>query len=154
MIRSLILDSTYQTQDLRPWYRSTIDSMPADVDDACSRSPACADEISTPAWDDVEALGQKLRRSPISGKVPGPNGGLVAVTMNVVGLVNLLNDAAGDPMIYPGIDAAARAELGNDAAPHLRLYAQRLASDEDYFDMPASEYSDLLYMAVSCLDYP
>ncbi len=155
MIRSLVLDSTYQTQGLGPWYRSTIDSMPADFDNACSRSPACAEATSKPAWDDIEALAAKLRRSPISGTVPDENGTLQAATMNVVGLVNLLNDAAGDPMIYRGIDAAARAELDNDdAAPLLRLYSQRLAFDEDYFDMPASEYSDLLYMAVSCLDYP
>jgi pimeloyl-ACP methyl ester carboxylesterase len=155
LIRSVILDSTYQTQNLGPWYRSTIDSMPADFDLACSRSPACAKAAGRPAWDDVEALTARLRKAPISGVVPGPNGNLVEAKMGVVGLVNLLNDAAGDPMIYRGIDAAARALLfENDKAPLLRLYAQRLAEDEDYFDMPASDYSDLLYMAVSCLDYP
>jgi pimeloyl-ACP methyl ester carboxylesterase len=155
MIRSLILDSTYQTQGLGPWYRSTIDSMPSDFDNACSRSPACAEATKKPAWDDIEALTARLRKSAISGRVPNANGELQAATMNVVGLVNLLNDAAGDPMIYRGIDAAARAELdNNDPSPLLRLYAQRLAFDEDYFDMPVSDYSDLLYMAVSCLDYP
>ncbi len=155
LVRSLILDSTYETQNLDPWYRSTIEDMPADFDLACSRSPACADATTGPAWNDIEELTKQLRQTPVSGVVPGPSGELEPLTMDVVGLVDLLNDAAGDPMIYRGIDAAARAELANrDPAPLLRLYAQRLAFDEDYFDTPASQYSDLLYMAVSCLDYP
>jgi len=83
------------------------------------------------------------------------------VSMNSVGLVDLINDAAGDPHIYRELDASARALLDADAsspegdpAPLLRLYAQRLFEDEDYFSAPAREYSDELYLAVSCLDYP
>jgi pimeloyl-ACP methyl ester carboxylesterase len=155
LVRSLILDSTYETQNLDPWYRSTVDDMPADFDNACSRSPACAQATTSPAWNDIEALAQRLRQTPVSGVVPGPDGAMEPVTMDVVGLVDLLNDAAGDPAIYRGLDAAARALLtGQGSAPLLRLYAQRLAFDEDYFDTPASQYSDLLYFAVSCLDYP
>src|ERR1019366_4173635 len=88
----------------------------------------------------------RLRASPVSGTVPGPSGKLEGVTMNVVGLVDLLNDAAGDPQIYRGLDAAVRALL--------RLYAQRLIEDEAYFGVPARAYSAELYLAVSCLDYP
>ena len=75
--------------------------------------------------------------------------------MGVVGLVDLVNDAAGDPIIYRELDASARALLlADDPDPLLRLYAQRLASDEAYFDTPAAAYSGELYFAVSCLDYP
>jgi pimeloyl-ACP methyl ester carboxylesterase len=155
LIRSLILDSTYATQALDPWYRSTIDSMPSDFDNACRRSPACAQSTTGPAWNDIEALAARLRQSPITGVVPGPSGTLDNVTMNVVGLVDLVNDAAGDPLIYRGLDASARALLVNDdPTPLLRLYAQRLAVDETYFHLPATEYSGELYFAVSCLDYP
>ncbi|HXW34819.1 MAG TPA: alpha/beta fold hydrolase [Acidimicrobiales bacterium] len=155
MIRSVVLDSTYATQDLDPWYRSTIDSMPSDFDDVCSRSPACAQNSSGPSWSDIENLAEELREKPASGVVPGPTGSLEQVTMNVVGLVDLLNDAAGDSFIYRGIDAAARALLeDDDPDPLLRLYAQRLAFDEDYFQIPAQDYSAELYLAVSCLDYP
>jgi len=155
LIRSLILDSTYQTQQLNPWYKTSVRSMPSDFDNACSRSPACAAASKGPAWDDIEALAAALQKSKITGTVPGPKGALESVTMGAVGLVNLLNDAAGDPMVYRGLDAAARADLyENDPLPLLRLYAQRLAVDESYFNTPASSYSGLLYMAVSCLDYP
>jgi hypothetical protein len=75
--------------------------------------------------------------------------------MNVVGLVNLLSDAATDPEIYREIDAATRSFLDDhDPAPLLRLNALRLSSDEAYFGQPASDYSVELYLAVSCLDYP
>jgi len=155
LLRSVILDSTYETIGLDPWYRSSIDAMPAAFDAACSRSPACAQAAPGPAWERVVALAERLRASPVSGTVPGPEGAMEKVSMNVVGLVDLINDAAGDPHIYRELDASARALLdAGDPAPLLRLYAQRLAEDEDYFRVPVSEYSDELYLAVSCLDYP
>jgi hypothetical protein len=75
--------------------------------------------------------------------------------MDGVALLNLLSDSAEDPAIYAALDAAARALMdGGQAAPLLRLYAQRMAFDEDYFHGPVAQYSVELYMAVSCLDYP
>jgi pimeloyl-ACP methyl ester carboxylesterase len=155
LLRSLTLDSTYETIGLDPWYRSTVAAMPADFDAACSRSPACAQAAPGPSWTRIVALAERLRVGAVSGVVPGATGAMEAVSMNVIGLVDLINDAAGDPHIYRELDASARALLdAGDAAPLLRLYAQRLYEDEDYFTAPASEYSDELYLAVSCLDYP
>ncbi len=155
LLRSLTLDSTYETNGLDPWYRSTIEAMPADFDAACSRWVACARAAPGGAWTRVVALAERLRASPIEGVVPGPEGARERVSMNVVGLVDLVNDAAGDPRIYRELDASARALLdANDPGPLLRLYAQRLAEDEDYFGGSAREYSVELYLAVSCLDYP
>jgi pimeloyl-ACP methyl ester carboxylesterase len=155
LIRSVVLDSTYETQDLDPWYRSTIENMPANYDNVCSRSPACAKYAPRGAWSDIEALAVRLRRAPVTGDVPGPDGVVEPVTMNVVGLVDLSNDGAGDPDIYRDLDAAARALLAyGDPDPLLRLYAERTAFQENYFDTPSSVYSGELYMAVSCLDYP
>ena len=48
--------------------------MPANYDNACSRSPACAQAADGPAWSDIEALAVQLREEPITGDVPGPNG--------------------------------------------------------------------------------
>jgi pimeloyl-ACP methyl ester carboxylesterase len=155
LIHSVVLDSTYETQDLDPWYRSSLDNMPANYDNACSRSPACAAAAPGPAWDDIEALAVRLRAHPVSGRVPGPDGVVEPVTMDSVGLVDLTNDGAGDPDIYRDLDAAARALLtSGDPDPLLRLYAERTAYQEDYFDTPARVYSGELYQAVSCLDYP
>ncbi len=156
LLRSVVLDSTYETVNLDPWYRSSIDSMPADFAAACSRSAACAAAApASGAWARIGELAERLRVAPISGVVPGPHGAMEKVSMDVVGLVNLISDSAEDQHIYRGLDAAARALLEqNDAAPLLRLYAQRLFEDESYFNLPVSEYSVELYVAVSCLDYP
>jgi pimeloyl-ACP methyl ester carboxylesterase len=154
LVRSVILDSTYQVQSLDPWYRITIATMPGDFDVVCAESPACA-AVGGRAWPRIEALAARLRSGAISGTVPGPDGNLMTVKMGVVGLVNLVSDSAEDPGIYAALDAAARALLDdNEPAPLLRLYASRLAFDEAYFNVPVSGYSVELYMAVSCLDYP
>ncbi|HUB74046.1 MAG TPA: alpha/beta hydrolase [Solirubrobacteraceae bacterium] len=155
LLRSVILDSTYQTIGLDPWYRSSIEAMPNDFDLACSRWPACAQAEGEPAFSRIGELAARLRAAPVEALVPGPEGALESASMNSVGLVNLLSDAAGDPRIYRELDAAARALLeADDPAPLLRLYQQRLDEDEAYFEEPVSEYSVGLYLAVSCLDYP
>jgi pimeloyl-ACP methyl ester carboxylesterase len=154
VVRSLTLDSTYQVQSLDPWYRSTIVTMPGDFDTVCAQTPACAAAGGT-SWPRIEALAHRLAAAPVSGTVPGPDGTREPVSMDVVGLVNLVSDSAEDPAIYAALDAAARALLDhNEPAPLLRLYASRLAVDESYFGVPVNQYSVELYMAVSCLDYP
>ncbi len=156
LVRSVVLDSTYQTAKLDPWYRSTVQSMPAAFDAACARAAACAQAEPGSAWARIGELAQSLRASPVSGRVPGPSGALQRVEMNVVGLVDLVSDAAEDTRIYRGLDAAARALLGpaHDPAPLLRLYAQREHNDEGYFGSPVREYSVELYVADACVDYP
>jgi pimeloyl-ACP methyl ester carboxylesterase len=155
LIRSVVLDSTYSTVALDPWYRSTVDDMPADFDSACSRSPSCAAAEDEPAWSRIGQLADRLRHHRATGVVPDATGRDATVSMGVVGLVDLLNDAAGDPDIYRSLDAAARALLNDgDPDPLLRLYAQRLAFDENYLGARPSSYSGGLYLAVSCLDYP
>ncbi len=156
LVRSVVLDSTYLAKGLDPWYRSTVQSMPADFDAACARSQACAQAAPGSSWTRIGELARELETGPISGRVPGPSGAMQQVTMDVVGLVDLLSDAAEDTKIYRELDAAARALLGpaHDPAPLLRLYAQREHADEGYFSLPVSEYSVELYVAVACTDYP
>ena len=107
------------------------------------------------SWKRLGRLAERLRRNPISGRAPGSSGTIENVRMTTVGLLDLLIDAAGDPGIYRALDASARALLNDrNPEPLLRLYDQRLASDEAYFGIPASQYSVALYLAVSCTDYP
>jgi len=154
LIRSVTLDSTYSTATIDPWYRSSHASMAAAVDAVCARAPACASAAPGAAWDRVAGVAALLRSGPVTGVVPDATGRTATVTMGVVGLVDLVNDAAGDPLIYRALDAADRSLLAGDPDPLLRLYAERLASDENYTGTPASAYSGELYLAVSCLDYP
>jgi pimeloyl-ACP methyl ester carboxylesterase len=155
MVRSLTLDSTYKSTSQDPWYRSSVESMPADFQVACSRAPACAAAEPGSVWTRIGALAGKLREAKsIAGSVPGPSGKMEKVTIDVDGLVDLVNDAAEDRQVYRDLDAAARALLlEGDPDALLRLYAQRLAVDEAYFGLPVGEYSVDLYFAVGCLDY-
>jgi pimeloyl-ACP methyl ester carboxylesterase len=155
LVRSVVLDSTYSTVTIDPWYRSSHDSMPADFDAACVRSPQCAAAEGQTAWGRIGEVAAELESTPVTGTVPDATGHLAPVTMGPVGLIDLINDAAGDPLIYRSLDAAARALLlSDDPAPLLRLYAQRLAIDEEYTSIRPSSYSGGLYLAVSCIDYP
>ena len=155
LIRSVVLDSTYSTVSIDPWYRSSHTAMVDDVDQACLRSPACAAAEPESAWERIGQAAAMLRASRVTGTVPDATGADATVSMGVVGLVDLVNDAAGDPTIYRSLDAAARALVeDDDPAPLLRLYAQRLAFDENYFGVGPSSYSGELYLAVSCPDYP
>jgi len=155
LVRSVVLDSTYPASGLDPWYRSTAQSLPGAFDAACARARACASAEPGSAWARIGALAARLRQAPISGRAPDAAGRAKVVTMDVVGLVDLVSEAAEDTRIYGTLDAAARALLGSgDRAPLLRLYAQRLHEDEGYFGSPVSEYSVELYLADACTDYP
>ncbi len=154
LVHSVILDSVYEVRHLDPWYRSTIAAMPPAFDSVCAASPACRSQTRS-AWGDIERLARRLDRRPAVARVPNQSGREQTVKLTGVGLVNLINDAGADQQVYQQLDAAARALLGrSDAAPLARLYAQRLAGDEDYANQPAGQYSAGLYLAVACTDYP
>ncbi len=155
LVRSVVLDSTYPASGLDPWYRSTAQSLPAAFDAACARARACASAEPGSSWTRIGQLAARVRQAPISGRVPDATGKPKTVTMDIVGLVDLVSEAAEDTRIYGALDAAARALLeAGDQAPLLRLYAQRMHEDEGYFGSPVSEYSVELYLADACIDYP
>lgn len=156
LVRSLILDSTYRTVEVDPWYRSSVVSMRADFDAACQLWPPCAQAAPGTAWERVGAVAELLRSSPISGLAPGPDGVRRRYTLTVTGMIDLISNAAFDLDIYRGLDAADRALLAErDALPLLRLYAQQFAYDEPYPPREtAAADSQGLYYAVACVDYP
>ena len=72
--------------------------------------------------------------------------------MTPLTLVNLVNNAGFDPVVYQDLDAAGRALLQHDdAAPLLRLAALSLGFDDTNEPLPG--FSDGLYFAVACTDY-
>lgn len=154
MLRSLTLDSTYggEAEETLPY--TDHDELIRHLDNVCERWSPCTENEHQKPWATIGELAAMLRADPISGTVPGAKGRPTTVTMNVVGLVDLLNDAAGDKVIYGDVDAAARAALKGYSAPLLRLYEQRIVLDEDYFGESVKVYSVGLYTDVTCTDYP
>jgi pimeloyl-ACP methyl ester carboxylesterase len=151
-LRSVTLDSTYQVLALDPWYTTTVVTARSAFAQACSRSAACAAAAGRGgAWSRIGALAARLARSPVTGETVAA-GTRVRLTVTAETLVNLVNNAGFDPVVYRDLDAAGRALLrDHDAAPLLRLAALSINFDDTSFPLP--EFSDGLYFAVSCSDY-
>jgi pimeloyl-ACP methyl ester carboxylesterase len=152
-LRSVTLDSTYQVLDLHPWYTTTVITARRAFGQACALWVACAAATrGGGAWARISALTARLARSPVTGETTLPNGQRGRLTVTVLTLVNLVNNAGFDPVVYRDLNAAGRALLyDGDAAPLLRLAA--LSLDFDDINYPLPEFSDALYFAVACTDY-
>ena len=153
LLRSVTLDSTYQVLGLDPWYTTTVLTARRAFAQACQRSAACAAATrGGQAWARIAALERRLARAPVSGTTTTADGTAGRRTVTPLTLVNLVNNAGFDPVVYQDLDAAARALLRRgDAAPLLRLAALSLGFDDTNEPLPG--FSDGLYFAVSCTDY-
>ena len=152
-LRSVTLDSTYQVLGLDPWYRTTVVTARHAFEQACSRSAACAAAApGSRAWARIAALARRLARAPVTGETTTSDGTAARLTVTVLTLVNLVNNAGFDSIVYTDLDAAGRALLRHgDAAPLLRLAAISLGFDDTNEPLPG--FSDGLYFAVGCTDY-
>jgi pimeloyl-ACP methyl ester carboxylesterase len=153
LLRSVTLDSTYQVLGLDPWYTTTVRTARRAFAQACGRSAACAGATRAGrAWARIGALARRLARQPVSGPTTTASGTPGRLTVTPLTLVNLVNNAGFDPVVYQDLDAAARALLQHDdAAPLLRLAALSVGFDDTNEPLPG--FSDGLYFAVSCTDY-
>jgi pimeloyl-ACP methyl ester carboxylesterase len=152
-LRSVTLDSTYQVLNLDPWYTTTVVTARHAFAQACSRSAACAAATrGSGAWARIGALAARLARAPVTDTTVSTAGHRASFTVTAETLVNLVNNAGFDPVVYQDLDAAARALLRqHDAAPLLRLAALSVGYDDTNDTLP--EFSDGLYFAVACTDY-
>lgn len=153
LLRSVTLDSTYQVLRLDPWYTTTVETARRAFAHACAASVACATTAkASRAWSRIRALATRLARAPVTGTTVTPAGTRTRLTVNDETLVNLVNNAGFDPLVYRDLDAAGRAlTRHHDDAPLLRLAAMSLGFDDTNYPLP--EFSDGLYFAVACTDY-
>jgi pimeloyl-ACP methyl ester carboxylesterase len=152
LLRSVTLDSTYQVLGLDPWYTTTVVTARRAFNAACRRSLACAQAGPGSSWARIGALARRLGRSPVTGYTTSVAGVRTHLTVTVLTLVNLVNNAGFDPVVYRDLDAAGRALLQHgDAAPLLRIAALSLGFDSTNEPLPG--FSDGLYFAVACTDY-
>jgi pimeloyl-ACP methyl ester carboxylesterase len=153
LLRSVTLDSTYQVLGLDPWYTTTVITARRAFAQACSRWPACASATAGQgAWARIGALAARLARAPVTGSTVSAAGTRTTFTVTAETLVNLVNNAGFDPVVYRDLDAAGRALLRHhDSAPLLRLAALSIGFDDTNYALP--EFSDGLFFAVSCTDY-
>jgi pimeloyl-ACP methyl ester carboxylesterase len=152
LLRSVTLDSTYQVLGLDPWYTTSVSTARRAFVLACERSVACASAASARrAWARISVLERRLAAAPVSGATTTADGTRGRLTVTALTLVNLVNNAGFDPVVYADLDAAGRALLyRHDRAPLLRLAALSLGFDDTNESLPG--FSDGLYFAVSCTD--
>ncbi len=132
LLRSVTLDSTYQVLGLDPWYTTTVLTARLAFARACQRSAACA-----AATQGAAGLGADRRAAsdgwpaPRSPGRPPPWTDTARLAVTPLTLVNLVNNAGFDPVVYQDLDAAGRALLQHDdVAPLLRLAALSLGYDD------------------------
>jgi len=151
-LRTLILDAAYFVGGADPWYSDTNRALRHAFEAACRRSPPCA-RRDGPAMRRVARLAALLRRHPLHGRAPDADGVVRRVTVRTGTLVNLLTAAATTPTLYRELDAATRAVLRTDGYERPLL---RLARESTYTGGagPVRWFSEGLYVAAACNDYP
>jgi pimeloyl-ACP methyl ester carboxylesterase len=154
-LRSVVLDSAYPVRGQSPWYPEIAPTARFAFDAACRRSPACGG-LPGNSMDRIERLVKSLRANPFSGYAHDGNGVLRHTHANATTLAYLMVSNATTSVVYRELDPAARAYLENgNAAPLLRLLAEnQVASESGAPATPYSEYSQALFVSVSCSDYP
>ena len=151
-LHSVVLDSAYPVRGLDPWYASSGDVARRALDAVCERDAGCAAAAPGSATARLAQLLARLRLGPIGGTTRDSDGTRVRLRFGIRALVDMVQDAASDPVIYRELDASVRAALAGDDAPLLRLVAQ--SKTYNHGPSTADYYSNGLYFAVSCLDYP
>lgn len=151
LLHSVVLDSSYPVRDLDPWYVSSGTVARSAMDAICARDAGCAAAAPGSATARLGALLDRLRSDgPIAGRVPGFKR---PVRFGQRALVDLVQDAGSESLVYRELDPAVRAALAGDEQPLLRMVAENRAYLHGGGGDPA-DYSNGLYWAVACADYP
>jgi pimeloyl-ACP methyl ester carboxylesterase len=151
-LHSVILDSAYPVRGLDPWYASSGEAARQGMDAVCARDPGCAAAAPGSATERLARLVDQVRRMPFAGATRDADGRTIGVTVEVRALVDLVQDAGTDPVVYRELDASVRAALAGDDVPLLRLVGQ--SRTFDHGNSSAGDFSNGLYFAVACTDYP
>jgi pimeloyl-ACP methyl ester carboxylesterase len=154
-LRSVVLDSAYPVRGQSPWYPEIAPTARFAFDAACQRSPSCSG-LRGSSMHRVELLLASLRANPFTGYAYDGNGVRRYPHANGATLAYLMVSNATTSVIYRELDAAARAYLEDgNAAPLLRLLAEnQVAGQSGEPATPVNEYSQGLFVSVSCSDYP
>jgi pimeloyl-ACP methyl ester carboxylesterase len=151
-LHSVILDSAYPVRGLDPWYASSGGAARSAMDAVCARDLSCSATAPGSATARLAQLVAVVRDAPFEGDTRDSDDSSVHARVDVRALVDLVQDAGSDPVIYRELDASVRAALAGDRVPLLRLVAQ--SQTWSHGTNPATYFSDGLYFAVACTDYP
>jgi pimeloyl-ACP methyl ester carboxylesterase len=151
-VRTLTLDAAYFVGGKNPWYPDTNRALRKAFTFACERSPSCADRPGS-TMQRMRALAKLVRKHPIRGVASNAYGVDGRINININKLIWLATGAGYSNTIYREFDAAARAALRPHPyeKPLLRLMRETFYTGGAG---PYRQYSEGMFLAVSCLDYP
>jgi pimeloyl-ACP methyl ester carboxylesterase len=150
-LRSLVLDGTYQLPGSDPALADLAASTRSSLRLACGRRPGCPAGRTDPVRA-VERLVAQVRQHPIVGTAPDGDGTPTHVRIDEDALVQVLMSGFYYQGVWRDILAAARSARAGDPQPLLRLAAETVTTDGPNGDPRL--YSESLYLAVICHDYP
>jgi pimeloyl-ACP methyl ester carboxylesterase len=150
-LRSLVLDGTYQLPGSDPALADLAASTRSSLRLACGRRPGCP-AGRTDAVRAVERLVAQVRQHPIAGTAPDGDGTPTHVRVDEDALVQVLMSGFYYQGVWRDILGAARSARTGDPQPLLRLAAETVTTDGPNGDPRL--YSESLYLAVICHDYP
>jgi pimeloyl-ACP methyl ester carboxylesterase len=143
----LILDAVVDPDENDPFGLASFRAMAPSLASLC---PAGCRGLSADPAADLAALTARLRAAPLRGAWYDRRGRRHAGTLRPTAIADLLFDADYNPSFRAGVPMAARAALGGDAAPMLRLLAAARAYAQP---TPPRFFSAARYAAV-CEETP
>ena len=117
---------------------------------ACARRPSCAARGQDPVAG-LQRFVERIRAHPVRGIGTDAEGGRIRVRLDIDALMTIAQFGYGDIAIYRDLLAAIRAFEAGDRAPMMRLVAETTLVPEA---SPVRSFSEGLYLAVTCHDYP
>jgi pimeloyl-ACP methyl ester carboxylesterase len=151
MLRTLVLDATYAVPGTDAFWRDLAKATRDAIVRACARWPRCP--VPAPqAIASIAAYVQEVRAHPFSGVAPDADGTRRLVRVDENALVLTALGGAFTYVVWRDLLAAVAAARHGDRAPILRLVAENAVPAGG--QGPVRDYSEGLYLAVICHDYP
>ena len=149
-LRSLVLDGAYPLPGTDPAFGDLAEATWRALRLVCGRRPSCAARGEDP----VAALARfadRIRARPVRGIGTDAEGNRVRVRLDISALTTIAQSGYGNMPMYRDLLAAIRSFEAGDRRPMLRLAAEtKLVPDAS----PVRSFSEALYLAVTCHDYP
>ena len=152
-LRSITLDAAYPLPGTDPAYADLAAAFRRGLRLVCQRRPGCpAAELHQDAVALLQKTARRLAVDPVRGFGLDSDGHLRPVTLTDSALAQIAGSSYYSYPVWKDILAAAVSLDNGDTAPMLRLGAEHLAFEAG--EAEPSQFSDPLYLAVTCHDYP
>ena len=149
-LRSLVLDAAYPLPGTDPAYGDLAEATQRALRLVCERRPSCAARGEDPLGV-VGRMLEAVRARPFTARGRDTDGRLVRVRVDEESFTGLVQSGYGNLPMYRDVLAAIRSFEAGDRAPLLRLMAENKLDPTPY---PVRSFSEALYLAVTCHDYP